>query len=105
YHLISYWVRTFPDHFDLVPITGAERFPVSIGFARVASPLRPRALMAFEEFFFGRARAVYPRYDFARMTDEEYGATMAVACWSRRGTGRRGGGFAARAAPAALALA
>ena len=56
YHLISYWVRTFPNHFELVPITGAERFPLRIGFARVTGPLRPRALKAFEDFFFGRAR-------------------------------------------------
>ena len=78
YHLISYWVRTFPNHFELVPIAGAERFPVNIGFARIVDPLRPRALTAFEEFFFGRARDVYPRYDFARMTDEEYGAAMTL---------------------------
>src|SRR5262249_19196178 len=78
YHLISYWVRTFPNHFELVPIAGAERFPLSIGFARVTDLLRPRALRAFEEFFFGRARDVYPRYDFARMTDGEYGAPMTL---------------------------
>ena len=78
YHLISYWVRTFPNHFELVPITGAERFPVRIGLARIIDPLRPRALKAFDEFFFGRARDVYPRYDFARMTDEEYGAPMTL---------------------------
>jgi extracellular solute-binding protein len=78
YHLISYWARTFPNHFELVPIAGAERFPVKIGFGRVVSPLRPRALKAFEEFFFGRARDVYPRYDFARMTDDEYGAALAL---------------------------
>jgi hypothetical protein len=51
---------------------------VKIGFARVTNPLRPRALKAFEEFFFARARDVYPRYDFARMSDEEYGASMAL---------------------------
>jgi hypothetical protein len=78
YHLISYWVRTFPNHFELVPIAGAERFPVSIGFARITGPLRPPALGAFEEFFFGRARDVYPRYDFARMADGEYGAPMTL---------------------------
>ena len=32
--------------------------------------------MAFEEFFFRRARDVYPRYDFARMNDDEYRATL-----------------------------
>jgi hypothetical protein len=51
---------------------------LKIGFARVTDPLRPRALKAFEDFFFGRARDVYPRYDFARMSDEEYGAPVAL---------------------------
>ena len=76
YHLISYWVRTFPHHFELVPIVGAERFPVKIAFGRVTGPLRPEAAKAFEEFFFSRARDVYPRYDFARMSDDEYGAVL-----------------------------
>jgi hypothetical protein len=76
YHLISYWVRTFPHHFELVPIAGAERFPVKIAFGRVTGPLRPEAAKAFEEFFFSRARDVYPRYDFARMSDDEYGAVL-----------------------------
>jgi hypothetical protein len=79
YHLISYWVRTFPNHFELVPIAGSERFFLNIGFGRVVNPLRPRAARAFEEFFFGRARDVYPRYDFAPMTDEEYGAPLALS--------------------------
>lgn len=78
YHLISYWTRIFPNHFALVPISGAERFFVKIAFGRVIDPLRPRALMAFDEFFFSRARDVYPRYDFARMNDDEYGATLGL---------------------------
>jgi len=78
YHLISYWVRTFPNHFEIVPIAGAERFPLNIGFGRIINPLRPRAVRAFEEFFFSRARDVYPRYDFARMSDDEYGASLAL---------------------------
>jgi hypothetical protein len=28
------------------------------------------------KFFFGRARDIYPRYDFARMNDNEFGATL-----------------------------
>jgi len=76
YHLISYWVRTFPNHFELVPIAGAERFHVNIAFGRVTDPLRPEAAKAFEDFFFSRARDIYPRYDFARMTDDEYGAVL-----------------------------
>lgn len=60
YHLISYWTRTFPNHFEVVPIAGAERFPVKIAFGRVIGPLRPQAAKAFAEFFFSRARDVYP---------------------------------------------
>jgi accessory colonization factor AcfC len=78
YHLISYWTRIFPNHFELVPIAGAERFFVKIAFGRVVDPLRARAAKAFEEFFFSRARDVYPRYDLARMSDEEYGAALAL---------------------------
>ena len=78
YHLISYWTRTFPNHFELAPIAGAERFPAQIAFGRIINPLRPRALKAFEEFFFARARDIYPRHDFARMSDDEYGAALAL---------------------------
>src|SRR5262249_45032484 len=78
YLLISYWTRIFPNHFELVPIAGAERFPVKIAFARGIDPLRARVARAFEEFFFARARDIYPRYDFARMNDDEYGAGLAL---------------------------
>jgi hypothetical protein len=78
YHLISYWTRIFPRHFEFVPVSDAEQFFVKIAFGRVIDPLRPRALKAFDEFFFGRARDVYPRYDFARMNDDEYGATLGL---------------------------
>ena len=67
-----------PAEEDWWPITGAERFSVKIAFGRIIEPLRPRAAKAFEEFFFGQARAVYPRYDFAPMTDDEYGAVLTL---------------------------
>jgi hypothetical protein len=76
YHLVSYWARIFPRHFELVPVSGAERFFVKIALARVIDPLRARAARAFEEFFFSRPRDVYPKYDFARMHDDEFGATL-----------------------------
>ena len=76
YHLISYWTRIFPRHFELVPVSGADQFFAKIAFSSVIDPLRPRALKAFDEFFFNRARNVYPRYDFARMNDEEFGAML-----------------------------
>ena len=78
YHLISYWTRIFPNRFALVPISGAERVFAAIAFGRVIDPLRPRALEAFDEFFFSRAKDVYPRYDFARMNDREYGTPMVL---------------------------
>lgn len=78
YHLVSYWTRIFPDHFELVPISGAERFFAKIAFGRVIDPLHPRALGAFDEFFFSRARDVYPKYDFARMDDGEFGAMLSL---------------------------
>jgi hypothetical protein len=78
YHLVAYWARIFPNHFALVPVPGAEPFCARIAFGRVSHPLRPRAVQAFEEFFFSRAREVYPRYDFARMSDDEYGAPLAL---------------------------
>jgi hypothetical protein len=78
YHLVSYWTRLFPNHFELVPVSGAERFFMEIALARTIDPLRPRALKAFEEFFFARARDVYPKYDLARMSDDEFGATLGL---------------------------
>ena len=78
YHLITYWTLVFPNHFELVPIAEAERFFVKIAFGRVVDPLRPRAAKAFEEFFFSLARDIYPRYDLARMSDDEYGATLTL---------------------------
>ena len=76
YHLVSYWTRIFPRHFEFVPVSGADQFFAKIAFSRVVHPLRPRALRAFDEFFFSRARDVYPRYDFAHMNDVEFGATL-----------------------------
>jgi hypothetical protein len=76
HHLVSYWARIFPNQFEFVAVPGAEPFFTQIALARVSDPLRPRAMKAFEEFFFSRARDVYPQYDFARMNDDEFGARL-----------------------------
>jgi extracellular solute-binding protein len=76
YHLVSYWARIFPNRFEFVAVAGAEPFFTKIALARVNNPMRSDAVKAFDEFFFGRAGAVYPRYDFARMSDNEFGATL-----------------------------
>ena len=59
-------------------VPGAERFFTQIALARVSDPLRPRAMKAFDEFFFSRARDIYPKYDFARMDDTEFGAALGL---------------------------
>jgi len=76
YHLVSYWARIFPDQLEFVAIPDAEPFFTQIALGRVADPLRARAMTAFDEFFFSRARDLYPRYDFARMNEDEFGATL-----------------------------
>jgi Bacterial extracellular solute-binding protein len=78
YHLVSYWARIFPNHFEFVAVPGAEPFFTQIALARVNNPLRSSAMKAFDEFFVGRAADVYPRYDFAPMNDKEFGATLAL---------------------------
>jgi hypothetical protein len=77
-HLVSYWVRIFPNQFDFIVIPGGERFFTQIASARVSDPLRPRAMKAFDEFFFSRARDVYPRYDFAQMSNQEFEAMLGL---------------------------
>jgi Bacterial extracellular solute-binding protein len=78
YHLVSYWARIFPNHFEFVALPGAEPFFTKIALARVNDPMRSDAVKAFDEFFFGRANDVYPRHDFAKMSDNEFGATLAL---------------------------
>jgi hypothetical protein len=78
YHLVSYWARTFPNHFEFLTVSGAEPFFTKIALARVNNPPRSGATKAFDEFFFSRARDVYPQYDFARMNDDEFGATLGL---------------------------
>jgi hypothetical protein len=75
-HLVSYWVRIFPEHFEQIALPGAESYSAQIAFARILEMPRAKAASAFEEFLFDRARDVYPRHDFARMSDDEYGATI-----------------------------
>ena len=78
HHLVSYWARIFPNHFEAVAVAGAEPFSTEIALARAVDPLRARALQAFDEFFFSRAREVYPRYDFVPMNNDEFGKTLVL---------------------------
>jgi hypothetical protein len=76
HHLVSYWARIFPNQFEAVAVAGTEPFFTEIALARAIDPPRVRALQAFDEFFFTRAREVYPRYEFATMDDDEFGKIL-----------------------------
>jgi phage tail protein X len=78
HHLVSYWARIFPNHFEAVAVAGTEPFFREIALARAVDPLHGRALQAFDEFFFSRAREAYPRYDFALMNNDEFGRTLVL---------------------------
>jgi hypothetical protein len=78
HHLVLYWARIFPNHLEAVAVAGAEPFFAEIALARAVDPLRARALEAFDEFFFSRAREVYPRYEFAAMNNDEFGKTLVL---------------------------
>jgi hypothetical protein len=71
-HLAQYYARTFPALVQAIEVPGAERFSSIIAFTTTLAPPRPRAASALEEFFFGVARSLYPRYGFAAMTAEEF---------------------------------
>ena len=71
-HLARYYARTFPDLVEMIEVPGADRFSSTIALTAAAAPLHPHAAIAFEEFFLGIARSLYPRYGFAAMVAEEY---------------------------------
>src|SRR5262249_22551468 len=76
HHLVSYWARIFPNHFEVVAVAGTEPYFTEIALARAIDPPRMRALRAFDQFFFIHAKHVYPRYEFATMKDDEFGKTL-----------------------------
>src|SRR5258707_961646 len=51
-------------------------FHLTIALTATSHSLRPRAAAAFEEFFLGAARELYPRYGFATMSAEEFGQEL-----------------------------
>jgi extracellular solute-binding protein len=75
-HLAQYYARTFPTLVEAIDVPGAEHFSSTIALAAASPPLRPRAAAAFEEFFLGVARGLYPRYGFATMAAEEFGQAL-----------------------------
>ena len=78
HHLVSYLDADIPEPPRDGRRCGGEPFFTEIALARAVDPLRARALQAFDEFFFGRAREVYPRYHFASMDNDEFGRTLVM---------------------------
>jgi phage tail protein X len=78
HHLVSYWARIFPNHFEVVAVAGAEPFFTEIALARAVDPLRARATEEELVKRLTRAREVYPRYDFAPMNNDEFGKTLVL---------------------------
>jgi ABC-type molybdate transport system substrate-binding protein len=75
-HLAHYFANAYPELCAMLTVPGAERFASSLAMTTTSPPLRPRATGAFSEFFFGIAREVYPRYEFAPLSEPEFGAVI-----------------------------
>lgn len=78
HHLAQHYATTYPDIFQVVTAPDAERFSSTIAMAPAVNPLRSAAARAFAEYFLGIAGTVYPRYGFATMNGDEYGASVAL---------------------------
>jgi ABC-type molybdate transport system substrate-binding protein len=77
-HLAHYFANAYPELCAMLTVPGAERFASSLAMTTSSPPLRPRATGAFSEFFFGIAREVYPRYQFALLSESEFGAAIGL---------------------------
>jgi ABC-type molybdate transport system substrate-binding protein len=77
-HLAHYFATAYPDLCAMLTVPGAERFASSLAMTTASPPLRTQATGAFSEFFFGIAREVYPRYEFALLSESEFGAAIVL---------------------------
>jgi hypothetical protein len=77
-HLAHYFAASYPELCAMVAVPGAEQFSSSLAMAMTSTPLRAQAAHAFSEFFFAIAREVYPRYEFAALSEAEFGASIAL---------------------------
>lgn len=75
-HLAHHFATAYPQLCAMVTVSGAERFSSTLAMAATSAALRTDAAGAFAEFFLGVAREVYPRYEFARMGDSEFGVPL-----------------------------
>jgi ABC-type molybdate transport system substrate-binding protein len=77
-HLAHYFANAYPDRCAMLTVPGAERFASSLAMTTASPPLRAQATSAFSEFFFSIAREVYPRYEFALLSETEFGAAIGL---------------------------
>jgi ABC-type molybdate transport system substrate-binding protein len=77
-HLAYYFSVAYPELCAMVTIPGADAYSSTIAMAETHAPLRPQAARAFSEFFFSVAPTVYPKYQFARLSETEFGSPIAL---------------------------
>jgi Bacterial extracellular solute-binding protein len=78
HHLAQYFAAAYPQFCAMVPVPGADRFSSTIAMVPTLEPLRAPAAEAFAGFFLRVAREVYPRYGFARLGTNEFGAAVSL---------------------------
>jgi len=77
-HLAHYFSLAYPQLCAALTIPGAELYSSTIAMAQTSGPLRPQATQAFSEFFLSVAPTVYPKYQFARISEKEFGSPIAL---------------------------
>ncbi len=78
HHLAQYFAAAYPQFCETIPVPGADKFSSTIAMVSAVEPLRAPAAKAFREFFLGAAREVYPRYGFATLDTNEFGAAVSL---------------------------
>ena len=77
-HLAYYFSVAYPQLCAMVTIPGADAYSSTIAMAVTKPPLRPQAARAFSQFFLSVAPTVYPKYQFARLSETEFGSPIAL---------------------------
>ncbi len=78
HHLALYYARTFPDIFDLVPVTGADAWGAALHVAPVRETRNKAVLSAFLEYFLPAAVTAYPEGGFIALPPDQVGQRIAL---------------------------
>jgi ABC-type molybdate transport system substrate-binding protein len=77
-HLAHHFSVAYPESCAMVTIPGADAYASTIAIAETKKPLRPQATQAFSEFFLDVARTVYPKYEFAHLSEAEFASPISL---------------------------